>query len=72
MNPAQIVAEWRRGCSNTQQHYRNGTPTASGPEDCAECTAAAMRAVARWVDEQVRAPTDRVETDRDDPDIHGY
>jgi hypothetical protein len=47
-----IVAEWRRGCSNVRQVVldpRLGVLFADHPEGCAECTAAAMRAVARLV-----------------------
>lgn len=47
MDPAQIVAEWRRGCSCAPK---------GAPWECADCTGAAMRAVARWVDAQHQRP----------------
>lgn len=55
-DPFEIVDEWRRGCSNTTQHYRDGVPTSPNAEACPDCTAAAMRAVARWVDRCRAAP----------------
>lgn len=39
----EIAVEWLRGCSNAKHHWLRLAPR---PEDCLECTAAAMRAVA--------------------------
>lgn len=49
MNLREIVAEWQRGCSNVEQHYKEGVPFAPDPGGCLECTAGAMRAIARLV-----------------------
>ncbi len=45
MSPADIVAEWRKGCSSSRHRW-------DVPWDCPECTAAAMRAVAHWVEQE--------------------
>lgn len=52
MHVVEIVAEWRRGCGNVAQHYKDGVPSSPNPGDCHECTAAAMRAVASSTDDQ--------------------
>ena len=54
-----IAVEWLRGCSNAKHHWLRVAPRQQAsdfvvaalhacrrPEDCLECTAAAMRAVA--------------------------
>ncbi len=59
MNVFEIVDEWRRGCTVSKFDHKGP------PEKCEECTAAAMRAVARWVDEQ-RQKAERHDAAADD------